>query len=256
MLRQDLTSNNGSNNNAVAQVAATSEPTVTHSETVKRLDIQQSLNVLEELILESPRIPFSGRTLIDEDQLLEQLDRIRLNLPTVFQEAMQIVQQRERIIADAHQYAQDVSDAAEQEAARRLDDLGIVQQAENQARQVKQQLEQDCDALRLQTRSEIEQWQTAAQQYWDETRQQTEGECMTLRRDADAYAAEMLQRLEHQLSDMMRVVRNGRAALPADVSAIEATVRQQESPSKTKGATLPASEASRQSRARRNPPLQ
>ncbi|MEM6837419.1 MAG: hypothetical protein AAF609_11230 [Cyanobacteria bacterium P01_C01_bin.120] len=253
MLRQDLTSNNGSNNTA-AQVAAASEPAVTHSETVKRLDIQQSLNVLEELILESPRIPFSGRTLIDEDQLLEQLDRIRLNLPTVFQEAMQIVQQREHIIADAHQYAQDVIDTAEQEAAQRLDDLGIVQQAESQARQVKQQLEQDCEALRSQTRSEIDQWQTAAQQYWNETRQQTEDDCVALRQDADTYAAEMLQRLEHQLSEMMRVVRNGQAALPVDASAVETTARQQETSPKTKSATLPASESSRQGRTRRSSP--
>ena len=73
MLRQDLTSNNGSNHNAVDRAAAANEQTASQSETVKRLDIQQSLNVLEELILESPRIPFSGRTLIDEDQLLEQL---------------------------------------------------------------------------------------------------------------------------------------------------------------------------------------
>lgn len=256
MLRQDLNSTNGSNNNTVERAAAANEQTVSHSDTVKRLDIQQSLNVLEELILESPRVPFSGRTLVDEDQLLEQLDRIRLNLPTVFQEAMQIVQQRDRIISDAHQYGQDMMDAAEQEAARRLDDLGIVQQAESQARQVKQQLEQDCEALRSQTRAEIEQWQTAAEQYWDDTRQQTEDECIALRQDADAYAAEVLQNLEQKLSDMMRVVRNGRTALPGSNGAIDTTARSPETLSpKTKGVSPPAaSEAARPGRSRRNLP--
>ena len=253
MLRQDLTPTNAANGSAAERSAVAHEAPMNTSETVKRLDIQQSLNVLEELILESPRVPFSGRTLIDEDQLLEQLDRIRLNLPTVFQEAMQIVQQRDRIISDAQQYAQDMMTAAEQEAARRLDDMGIVQQAEHQARQVKQQLEQDCDALRSQTRTEIEQWQTAAEQYWEETQQQTESECRVLRQDADAYAAEVLQRIEHQLADMMRVVRNGRTALPAQATAIEATVRPQETTSaKPKGNSLSAtSDASRQSKPRR-----
>ena len=255
MLRQDLTPTNAANGNAADRSAAASESPVNSSETVKRLDIQQSLNVLEELILESPRVPFSGRTLIDEDQLLEQLDRIRLNLPTVFQEAMQIVQQRDRIISDAQQYTQDMMAAAEQEAARRLDDMGIVRQAENQARQVKQQLEQDCDVLRSQTRAEIEQWQTAAEQYWEETQQQTESECRALRQDADTYAAEVLQRIEHQLADMMRVVRNGRTALPAQATAIEATVRTQEAATspKNKGTTLSASSdsSSRQSKSRR-----
>ncbi|MEL6397559.1 MAG: hypothetical protein AAFO87_13280 [Cyanobacteria bacterium J06607_6] len=254
MLRQDLTPTNAANGNAAERSAVANEAPVNTSETVKRLDIQQSLNVLEELILESPRVPFSGRTLIDEDQLLEQLDRIRLNLPTVFQEAMQIVQQRDRIISDAQQYAQDMMTAAEQEAARRLDDMGIVQQAEHQARQVKQQLEQDCDALRSQTRTEIEQWQNAVEQYWEETQQQTESECRVLRQDADAYAAEVLQRIEHQLADMMRVVRNGRTALPAQATAIEATVRPQETTSaKPKGNSLSAaSDSSRQSKPRRS----
>ena len=256
MLRQDLNSaNNNGANNAVERALAANEQAVSHTETVKRLDIQQSLNVLEELILESPRVPFSGRTLVDEDQLLEQLDRIRLNLPTVFQEAMQIVQQRDRIISDAHQYAQEMMDAAEQEATRRVDDLGIVQQAENEARQVKQQLEQDCDALRSQTRSEIEQWQTAAEQYWEDNRQHTEEECTALSEDADAYAADVLQTLEQKLSDMMRVIRNGRSTLPTNGSADTTGRPQDATGQKSQGTVSPApSESSRQGRSRRNPP--
>ncbi|HEY9887204.1 MAG TPA: hypothetical protein V6D02_02320 [Candidatus Obscuribacterales bacterium] len=257
MLRQELNANSNSKNAASHHAAdangAAGETPLYSSDMVKRLDIQQSLNVLEELVLESPRVPFSGRTLVDEDQLLEQLDRIRLNLPTVFQEAMQIVQQRDRIISDANQYAQDMVLAAEQEAMRRLDDLGIVQQAEVQARQVKQQLEQDCDALRSQTRTEIEQWQTAAEQYWAEMKQQTEAECQSLRQDADAYASEVLQRIEQQLADMMRVIRNGRTALPAATNEIN--VRPQEvMTQKPKGTSLPASEASRQGKLRRPNP--
>jgi hypothetical protein len=77
-------------------------------DTVRRLDIQQSLNVLEELILGSPRVPFSRRTLVDEDQLLEQLDRIRLNLPSAFQEAVEIVHQRNAILAEADRYAREL----------------------------------------------------------------------------------------------------------------------------------------------------
>jgi len=265
MLRQDLNSTNTHNgaNNAAENTVAADEATTSHHETVKRLDIQQSLNVLEELILESPRVPFSGRTLVDEDQLLEQLDRIRLNLPTVFQEAIQIVQQHDRIINQANQYAQEMMEAAEQEAARRVDDLGIVQQAEHQARQVKQQLEQDCEALRSQTRSEIEQWQNAAEQYWEETRRTTEDECLALRQDADVYASEVLQSLEQKLSDMMRIVRNGRSTLPPSTTGtVETTARPQDAASgksagngKHKGTSLPApTDASRAGRSRRNLP--
>ena len=49
------------------------------------VDIQEELNRLEDMVLSSMRIPLTGRTLIDEDKLLEQLDFIRLSLPAVFQ---------------------------------------------------------------------------------------------------------------------------------------------------------------------------
>lgn len=39
--------------------------------------LQQELNRLEEMILESPRIPFTDRTLVQEKQILAQLDLIR-----------------------------------------------------------------------------------------------------------------------------------------------------------------------------------
>jgi F0F1-type ATP synthase membrane subunit b/b' len=185
---------------------------------VRRLDIQQSLNVLEELILSSPRIPLSRRTLVDEEQILEQLDRIRLNLPSVFQEAVQIVQQRNHILSDADRYAQELRSAADQEAAQRLDELGIVRQAETEAQYLKQQTQQDCEALKAQALEEIEQWQDAARQHWEQLRQQTEAECGTLRQDADRYAAQVLQTIETQLADMLRVVHNGRQALAPAVT--------------------------------------
>ncbi|MDB9526840.1 DivIVA domain-containing protein [Oscillatoria sp. CS-180] len=252
MLRQDLTSINASNNHAADSSAVSSDQSERNSEAVYRLDIQQSLNVLEELILASPRIPFSGRTLVDEDQLLEQLDRIRLNLPTVFQEAIQILHQRDRILNEANQYAQELVNTADKEAARRLDDLGIVQQAETRAHQVKQQLEEECDTLRSQTQSDIQDWQEAAQQYWEKIKQQTEMECQSLRNDADLYAAEVLQRIEQQLSDMMRVIQNGRTALPPATTTTEVNTRIQETtPHKAKGHPQGASDL-RQSKSRRN----
>lgn len=252
MLRQDLTSNNPPQNGTADNTFQAFGQPPPVSEAVQRLDIQQSLNVLEELILGSPRVPFSRRTLVDEDQLLEQLDRIRLNLPSVFQEAVQIVQQRERILAEAEQYAHDVINAAEQEAARRLDDLGIVQQAEAQAHQVRQQLQQDCDGLRSHTLAEIEQWQQAAQQHWEQIKLQAEADCQALKQEADAYAAQMLDRLEQQLSEMLRVVHNGRRSLPsASGGSPEDGGRSTETMPTGKTKALPQSEGNRPGRSRR-----
>ncbi|MEB3268525.1 MAG: ATP synthase F0 subunit B [Leptolyngbya sp.] len=211
MLRPDLTPDGGQEAPPSRPANVAAPPPV--EDTVRRLDIQQSLNVLEELILGSPRVPFSRRTLVDEDQLLEQLDRIRLNLPTAFQEAVQIVNQRNTILAEADRYARELRAAADQEAAQRLDDLGILRQAEAEAQYLKQQTQQECEALRAKARAELEEWQAAAQAYWEQMRQTTETDCTNLQEEADTYAAQVLTSIEQQLKDMLRVVHNGRQAL-------------------------------------------
>ena len=82
------------------------------------VDIQRELNRLEEIILDSPRIPFVGRTLIDEEQLLDQLDIVRLNLPVAFQEAEMIVRHKDDIFQEAELYAEEIIENAEQRASQ------------------------------------------------------------------------------------------------------------------------------------------
>jgi hypothetical protein len=243
MLRQDLNSFEPTPDRRPEERTPLGESIANGDEAVRRLDIQQSLNVLEELVLASPRVPFSRRTLVDEDQLLEQLDRIRLNLPTVFREAVQIVSQRREILAEAEQYAREVMAAAERQASQRLDDLGIVRQAEADAQQVKQHIQQECDAVRARTLADLEQWQQAAQQRWEEMRQQTEAECETLRQEADSYAGRVLQGIEQQLGEMLRVVRNGRKSLNPvpEAPGTEGTTRPRESGQPRSALPQPAS---------------
>ncbi|MEO0985670.1 MAG: hypothetical protein AAFY20_08990 [Cyanobacteria bacterium J06639_14] len=253
MLRQDLKSDTPPEENTARNHAQAATQTVQSREAVHRLDIQQSLDVLEELILESPRVPLSRRTLVDEDKLLEHLDRIRLNLPSVFQEAIQIVQQRDMILSKAEQYAQEMLDAVEQEANRRLQEMGIVQKAEAQARQVQQQIQQDCETLRSQAMTEIQQWQQAARQHWHDMQQQTEADCQTMKQEADTYAAQVLQRVEQQLSEMLQIVYNGRRSLGGDV-ANPGTNGQSPYPAGTnKARALPQSEANHLGRSQRLP---
>lgn len=177
------------------------------------IDIQQELNKLEELILASPRVPFSGRTLVDEDQLLDQLDAIRLNLPPAFRQAVQILQQRNSLLAEAERYAQELIAAAEQQAAQMLDELGIVRQAEHMAQQLKTQAQQDCDSLRTKVLSDIEQMQAQAQREWESLRQKALDEQDMIQQEADGYADQVLSSVEQQLSQMLRIIQNGRSHL-------------------------------------------
>lgn len=177
------------------------------------VDIQQELNRLEEIILDSPRIPLSRRTLVDEEELLKQLDLVRLNLPEAFHEAEEIVRQKEELILEAEQYAQEVIEQAERRAAQILNEMGILRQAELEAQQVRQRVQQECEVAKEQTIAEIERMRRQAQHELEELQRRALVECEEIQIGADEYADRVLTDMEMQLSEMLRVIRNGRQQL-------------------------------------------
>ncbi len=180
------------------------------------VDLPGELNKLEEMILDSPRIPLSRRTLIDEEQILDQLDLIRLNLPSAFQEAAEIIRHKEEICLEAEQYAQEILESAERRAAQILDEMGLIRQAEHEAQQIRLRVQQECEAAQEQTMADIEQMRRQAQQDLDEMRRSTIAECEDVQAGADAYANRVLRDMEQQLTEMIRVIRNGRQQLQPD----------------------------------------
>lgn len=162
------------------------------------------------MILDSPRIPLSRKTLVDEEQLLDQLDLVRLNLPPAFQEATDIILHKEEVLLEAEQYAQEIIADAEQRAAQILDQMGLVRQAEVEAQRIRQQVQLECEEFQQQILTDIEQTRRRAQQELEDMQRLALAECEEIQRGADEYADGVLQDMERQLAEMMRIVRNGR----------------------------------------------
>ncbi|MBD1929885.1 ATP synthase F0 subunit B [Trichocoleus sp. FACHB-90] len=181
------------------------------------VDIQGELDRIEEMILDSRRIPLTGIRLIDEEPLLDQLDLVRINLPSAFQEAEEIVRQKEEILLQAEEYAQQIIEAAERRADQILDEMGIIRQAEREAQQIRQAVQQECEAMSEQTISEIERMRLQAQQELQEMRSLAMQEAEDIQNGADDYADRVLVNIEQQLNDMLKVIRNGRQQLQSDV---------------------------------------
>lgn len=176
------------------------------------LDLQRELNHLEEMILASPRIPLTGRTLVDEEQLLDKLDLVRIKLPTAFGQAQEVVRQKEEIILQAEQYAEEIIEAAKARAAQLLNELSIMRQAEREASLIRQQVQQEFDAAK----AEIEMMHRKAQQDLEEMQQRAICEAEEIQQGADEYADSVLKNIEQQLNDMLRITRNGRIQLQPD----------------------------------------
>ncbi len=177
------------------------------------VDIQRELNRLEEIVLDSPRVPLSRRTLIDEEQLLEQLDLVRLSLPEAFHEAEIVVQHKDEILQQAEQYAQEIVMQAERRAAQIVNESGILRQAESEAQQLRQQVQQECELAKNQTLDEIAHLRRQAQAELEEIRHQAIVEGEAIQNGADGYADRVLSDLESQMGEMLRVIRNGKQQL-------------------------------------------
>lgn len=98
-------------------------------------------------------MPFSGRLLIDEDRVLDIIDRMRVAVPEELRQARRIISEQERLIGEAQERVQQVLQeqgllaAIEAERARLLDQAerearAVRAGADEYARQVLEELEQ------------------------------------------------------------------------------------------------------------------
>lgn len=165
------------------------------------------------MLLSSPHIPLIGRTVLDENKLFDYLDLLRLKLSATLEQAEKIVQQKQEILRQAEQNAKGIIEAAKARAAQILSETEIVQQAEQEARYLEQQVQLECQAAMEQTMTDIEQTRLQTQQELEEMRAEAIAECAEIQRGADEYADNALKDIEQQLNSMLQVIRNGRQQL-------------------------------------------
>lgn len=101
------------------------------------IELDDLIDELEDALAEGRRVPFSGRLLVDEERILDIIDRMRVAIPEEQKRARRIVQEQERLIAEAQARVQQVLEerglleAVESERAR------LLQVAEQEAAQVR-----------------------------------------------------------------------------------------------------------------------
>jgi cell division septum initiation protein DivIVA len=178
----------------------------------------EELNRLEDLILYGFRIPLTGRTLVNEDKLIEQIDFIRISLPEVFHEAAAILQQKDEILLEAEEYGQRIVEVAQGKRAQILAESDIFKEAEKEAEELRIKVQQECDAIMQATLAEIEHKRLICQQELDELRQTAIAQAQDIENGADEYADTVLEGIEQDLKDMLRIITNGRQQLRQESS--------------------------------------
>lgn len=147
------------------------------------MDILHLVDRLEELFNDSRTIPFTHNVVVDEDRMLELIDQMRIAIPDEVKKSQQLLNQRDRIIAQAQEEAARTVALAREKAEEMIQRDQIVASARHRAEQILAQARADAEATR---------------------------------RDADDYVIEVLKHLDADLERLLTQVRNGLMALQAD----------------------------------------
>jgi hypothetical protein len=183
-------------------------------------DILAEIDRLEETILASPRVPLTGKTVVNEEELLDRLDLIRSSLPETLKTAQEILAYKYQIIKTAQQQANELIAEAHRQAYLIVNELGIIDRVEAEASQVRQNTIAECEQLRQQAASEVERVRNYNVRELEQMRQVVKGECEQIQTGADEYADRVLSEMESQLADVLKVIQRGREHLTGESASV------------------------------------
>lgn len=101
------------------------------------IELDDLIDELEDALAEGRRVPFSGRLMVDEERILDIIDRMRVAIPEEHKRARRIVQEQERLIAEAQARVQQV-----------LEERGLLEAVEAERARLLQQAEQEAAMVR------------------------------------------------------------------------------------------------------------
>jgi F0F1-type ATP synthase membrane subunit b/b' len=161
------------------------------------MDIQHLVDRLEDLIDEGRHIWMTKLTMIDEERALEIIDQMRISIPEEVDKANRVLNQRDRLLAQANEEAARIIDLAKEKSETLIQRDAITQAAQNRAANIIEQARQEAE---------------------------------TIRNDADNYVLDVLREFEAHLLKTLTVVRNGINKIQQDRDAsrqgTEAAVQQ------------------------------
>ncbi len=140
------------------------------------MDIQHLVDRLEDLIDEGRHIWMTKLTMIDEERALEIIDQMRISIPEEVDKANRVLNQRDRLLAQANEEAARIIDLSKEKSETLIQRDAITQAAQNRAANIIEQARQEAENIRS---------------------------------DADVYVLDVLREFEAHLLKTLSVVRNG-----------------------------------------------
>ncbi len=116
------------------------------------MEILSLLEALEDLVEKGLSVPFSGKCVVDRDEILEIIKEIRLNMPEEIKQAKWVKEERQRILLEAQKEANNVIKDAENQLMAKIDEHEITRKAYEQSNEIIATAQKNAREIRLGTR--------------------------------------------------------------------------------------------------------
>ena len=100
------------------------------------MEIFTLLETLEDILEKSKTVPFTDKSIVSRNEMLDIIKEIRLKLPDELKQAKWIKEERERIIKEAQKDADDIVKEAENRIISMIDEHEITKQANEKKNEI------------------------------------------------------------------------------------------------------------------------
>jgi F0F1-type ATP synthase membrane subunit b/b' len=96
----------------------------------------EALEALERMVTDARGVPLSSSAVIPREDAINLINEIRLNLPAEHEQARAVMDEREKILTEAHEQRSFIIEQAREERSRLLARAEVVLAAENEAQRI------------------------------------------------------------------------------------------------------------------------
>lgn len=112
------------------------------------MDTLELIDELEDIIDKGVAVPFTGRCLLDKDELMELIQEIKLKLPDDLNQAKWIKSERQNILNDAKDESERIIGEAKTRLISMIDENEITKNAQKKAEQIIEKAQGDARATK------------------------------------------------------------------------------------------------------------
>lgn len=120
------------------------------------MEILKVIDLLEDKVEQSKTIPLLNRALIDREEILADIEELRLNIPEDMKQARLIKDERKRILAEAQAEADEIIKNAKIKTEKLIDEHEITKKAYEQANQIISSAQKNARELRMGARQYVD----------------------------------------------------------------------------------------------------